>query len=253
MKVPGNTLGDVLPRLRETYSSSIAYEIEHISNATQRAWLRDYIESGKNKIKLSSERQIEVLARLTRVEAFDRYVRKTFLGQKTFSGEGLDVMVPMLEEMLDMLADDGIANAVLGMAHRGRLNVIAHVINTPYEEVMTEFEAAQYRGELGDNDVMGDVKYHHGATGKFVTSKGKSIDGHAGTQPESSRSGRSRSLRAARVRCKPITRRARRRTMPAGRGPILIHGDAAFTGKASFRKSSTCSRCADTRRAAPST
>ncbi|MBV8116483.1 MAG: 2-oxo acid dehydrogenase subunit E2, partial [Candidatus Eremiobacteraeota bacterium] len=154
VKVPGNTLSDVLPHLRETYSSTIAYEIEHISNAGQRVWLRDYIESGKNKIKFSPERQLGFLTRLTRVEAFDRYVRKTFLGQKTFSGEGLDVMVPMLEEMLDMFADDGIRTAVLGMAHRGRLNVIAHVVNTPYEEAMMEFEAAQYRGELGDDDVM---------------------------------------------------------------------------------------------------
>ncbi|HTA38549.1 MAG TPA: 2-oxo acid dehydrogenase subunit E2, partial [Candidatus Acidoferrales bacterium] len=98
VKVPGNTLADVLPHLKETYSSTIAYEIEHISNATQRVWLRDYIESGKNKISLSPERQIEFLQRLTKVDAFDRYVRKAFMGQKTFSGEGLDVMVPMLEE-----------------------------------------------------------------------------------------------------------------------------------------------------------
>ncbi|MBV8067247.1 MAG: 2-oxo acid dehydrogenase subunit E2, partial [Candidatus Eremiobacteraeota bacterium] len=138
VKVPGNTLAEVLPRLRETYSSTIAYEIEHISNANQRVWLRDYVESGRNKLKQSPQRQIDFLERLTQVEAFDRYVRKTFLGQKTFSGEGLDVMVPMLEEMLDMLADDGVADAVVGMAHRGRLNVIAHVVNMPYEEVMTE-------------------------------------------------------------------------------------------------------------------
>ncbi len=110
VKVPGNTLAEVLPHLKETYSSTIAYEIEHISNANQRVWLRDYIESGRNKIKQSPQRQIEFLERLTQVEAFDRYVRKTFLGQKTFSGEGLDVMVPMLEEMLDMLADDGVGD-----------------------------------------------------------------------------------------------------------------------------------------------
>ena len=180
VKVPGNTLADVLPRLRETYSSTIAYEIEHISDATQRVWLRDYIESGRSKFEQSPQRQIELLERLTRVEAFDRYVRKTFLGQKTFSGEGLDVMVPMLEEMLDMLAEDGVADAVLGMAHRGRLNVIAHVVNMPYEEVMTEFEAAQYRGPVGDDDVMGDVKYHHGATGTFTTSQREEHQRYAG-------------------------------------------------------------------------
>ena len=230
VKVPGSTLADVLPHLKETYSSTIAYEIEHISNAKQRVWLRDYIESGKNKIKFSPERQLEFLQRLTRVEAFDRYVRKTFLGQKTFSGEGLDVMVPMLEEMLDMFADDAVNNAVIGMAHRGRLNVIAHVVNMPYEEVMTEFEAAQYRGELGDDDVMGDVKYHHGATGTFVTAKGKSIGVTLAHNPSHLEAvdpvveGSARALQTDHAAGAPGYE-------PKRAVPILIHGDAAFTGQ----------------------
>ena len=230
VKVPGNTLADVLPRLRETYSSTIAYEIEHISDATQRVWLRDYIESGRNKFEQTPERQIELLERLTRVEAFDRYVRKTFLGQKTFSGEGLDVMVPMLEEMLDMLAEDGVADAVLGMAHRGRLNVIAHVVNMPYEEVMTEFEAAQYRGTVGDDDVMGDVKYHHGATGTFETSRGKSINVTLAHNPSHLEAvdpvveGSARALQTDHSHGVPSFDRKRA-------VPILIHGDAAFTGQ----------------------
>ncbi|HEX3459223.1 MAG TPA: multifunctional oxoglutarate decarboxylase/oxoglutarate dehydrogenase thiamine pyrophosphate-binding subunit/dihydrolipoyllysine-residue succinyltransferase subunit [Candidatus Baltobacteraceae bacterium] len=230
VKVPGTTLAEVLPRLRETYSSTIAYEIEHISNANERVWLRDYIESGRNKVKHSPQRQIEFLSRLTRVEAFDRYVRKTFLGQKTFSGEGLDVMVPMLEEMLDMLADDGVAHAVLGMAHRGRLNVIAHVVNAPYEEVMTEFEAAQYRGRLGDDDVMGDVKYHHGSTGTFTTAKGKAIDVTLAHNPSHLEAvdpvveGSARALQTDHSHGVP-ERDAKRAV------PILIHGDAAFTGQ----------------------
>ncbi len=170
------------------------------------------------------------MQRLTRVEAFDRYVRKTFLGQKTFSGEGLDVMVPMLEEMLDMLADDGIGDAVLGMAHRGRLNVIAHVVNMPYEEVMTEFEAAQYRGKLGDDDVMGDVKYHHGATGTFTTSKGKTIQVTLAHNPSHLEAvdpvveGSARALQTDHEHGVP--------TLDHKRAvPILIHGDAAFTGQ----------------------
>ncbi len=230
VKVPGNTLAEVLPHLKETYSSTIAYEIEHISNANQRVWLRDYIESGRNKIKQSPQRQIEFLERLTHVEAFDRYVRKTFLGQKTFSGEGLDVMVPMLEEMLDMLADDGVGDAVLGMAHRGRLNVIAHVVNLPYEEVMTEFEAAQYRGSLGDDDVMGDVKYHHGATGTFTTSKGKVIKVTLAHNPSHLEAvdpvveGSARALQTDHSHGEPSQDRKRA-------VPILIHGDAAFTGQ----------------------
>ncbi|MFZ0033111.1 MAG: multifunctional oxoglutarate decarboxylase/oxoglutarate dehydrogenase thiamine pyrophosphate-binding subunit/dihydrolipoyllysine-residue succinyltransferase subunit [Candidatus Cybelea sp.] len=230
VKLPGSTLAEILPRLRETYSSTIAYEIEHISNAEQRVWLRDYIESGRNKVKESPQRQIDFLERLTQVEAFDQYVRKTFLGQKTFSGEGLDVMVPMLEEMLDMLADDGVGDAVLGMAHRGRLNVIAHVVNLPYEEVMTEFEAAQYRGNLGDDDVMGDVKYHHGATGTFTTSKGKMIQVTLAHNPSHLEAvdpvveGSARALQTDHSHGTP-TQDYRRAV------PILIHGDAAFTGQ----------------------
>lgn len=230
VKVAGNTLADVLPRLRETYSSTLAYEIEHISNAKQRSWLRDYIESGRDRVKESPQRQIDFLERLTQVESFDRYVRKTFLGQKTFSGEGLDVMVPMLEEMLDMLADDGVENAVIGMAHRGRLNVIAHVVNSPYEEVMTEFEAAQYRGNLGDDDVMGDVKYHHGATGTFTTSKGKSIGVTLAHNPSHLEAvdpvveGSARALQTDHSHGTPVQD-------PKRAVPILIHGDAAFTGQ----------------------
>ncbi|HLX26294.1 MAG TPA: multifunctional oxoglutarate decarboxylase/oxoglutarate dehydrogenase thiamine pyrophosphate-binding subunit/dihydrolipoyllysine-residue succinyltransferase subunit [Candidatus Cybelea sp.] len=230
VKVHGSTLADVLPRLRETYASTIAYELEHISNAKQRSWLRDYIESGRNRVKESPQRQIDFLERLTQVESFDRYVRKTFLGQKTFSGEGLDVMVPMLEEMLDMLADDGVQNAVIGMAHRGRLNVIAHVVNSPYEEVMTEFEAAQYRGNLGDDDVMGDVKYHHGATGTFTTSKGKSIGVTLEHNPSHLEAvdpvveGSARALQTDHSHGTPTQDRKRA-------VPILIHGDAAFTAQ----------------------
>ena len=230
VKVPGHTLAEVLPHLKDTYSSTIAYEIEHISNAKQRVWLRDHIESGKNMVKLSPERQIEFLQRLTKVEAFDRYVRKTFLGQKTFSGEGLDVMVPMLEEMLDMLAEDGIANAVVGMAHRDRLNVIAHVVNLPYEEVMTEFEAAQYRGELGDDDVMGDVKYHHGATGTFTTTRGKQIAVTLAHNPSHLEAvdpvveGSARALQTDHSHGEAAYE-------PKQAVPILIHGDAAFTGQ----------------------
>ncbi len=230
VKIPGNTLADILPKLRETYASTIAYEVEHISNTEQRRWLREYIESGKHKIALSKERQIAFLNRLTKVETFERYLRKTFLGQKTFSGEGLDVMIPMLEEMLDMLADDGTPNAVLGMAHRGRLNVIAHVVNMPYEELLGEFEAAHQRGEVGDDDVTGDVKYHHGATGVYETSNGKQITVTLAHNPSHLEAvdpvveGRARAMQTDHSHSVPqqdVKKAA----------PIQIHGDAAFIGQ----------------------
>ena len=231
VKVPGQTLADILPRLRETYSSTIAYEFEHISNTEQRRWLRETIESGAHKVMLAPKRQVEFLQRLTRVETFERYIRKTFLGQKSFSGEGLDVMVPMLEEMLEMLAEDGVPNAVMGMAHRGRLSVIAHVVNMPYEELLGEFEAAHQRGEVSsDNDVTGDVKYHHGATGVYNTSNGKSIMVTLQHNPSHLEAvdpvveGRARALQTDHAGPAP-TQDVRQAA------PILIHGDAAFTGQ----------------------
>ena len=229
--VPGATLADVLPKLRETYSSTIAYEFEHISNTEQRRWLRETIESGAHKISLSPDRQIRFLQRLTKVETFERFVRKTFLGQKSFSGEGLDVMVPMLEETLEMLADEDTPNAVLGMAHRGRLSVIAHVVNMPYEELLGEFEAAHQRGEVSSNDdVTGDVKYHHGATGVYNTSSGKQIMVTLQHNPSHLEAvdpvveGRTRALQTDHSNPIPVqdVRKA---------APILIHGDAAFTGQ----------------------
>ncbi len=230
VKVAGDTLADVLPRLRETYASTIAFEIEHISNTEQRRWLRDYIESGKHRVSLSKDRQVAFLQRLTKVETFERYLRKTFLGQKTFSGEGLDVMVPMLEEALEMLSDDGIPNAVLGMAHRGRLSVIAHVVNAPYEELLGEFEAAHQRGEVGNDDVTGDVKYHHGATGVYNTAQGKSIVVTLAHNPSHLEAvdpvveGRARALQTDHTENIP-------KQDVKKAAPILIHGDAAFIGQ----------------------
>ncbi|HZT12885.1 MAG TPA: multifunctional oxoglutarate decarboxylase/oxoglutarate dehydrogenase thiamine pyrophosphate-binding subunit/dihydrolipoyllysine-residue succinyltransferase subunit, partial [Candidatus Baltobacteraceae bacterium] len=231
VKVAGNTLADVLPRLRETYSSTIAYEVEHIANTEQREWLRDVIESGKHKVVLSNAQKIDVLRRLTRVEAFERYLRKTFLGQKTFSGEGLDVVVPMLEELLEMLARDGTANAVLGMAHRGRLATIAHVVNLPYEEILAEFEAAHERGEVrGGEDVTGDVKYHHGAHGIYQNAEGKSIRVTLANNPSHLEAvdpvveGTSRALQTD--HSVPVPIHDERKAVP-----VLIHGDAAFIGQ----------------------
>src|SRR5256885_2745278 len=107
VRVPGENLAEVLTHLRETYCSTIAYEIEHISSHEQRNWLRERIESGRYRQPLSPERKLQLLGRLTKVEAMDRYLRKAFLGQKTFSIEGLDSMIVMLEETLQLLSDNG--------------------------------------------------------------------------------------------------------------------------------------------------
>ena len=163
--VPGETLADALPRLREIYAGPIAYQIEHLSGHRQRLWLREAIESGAYMQPLPPDERRHILDRLLRVETFEHYLHRAFLGEKQFSIEGLDVMVLMLDEMIMLAAQAGIAEAVVGMAHRGRLNVLAHVLRRNYSSIMAEFE-----GRPGDDilEVLpvggaGDVKYHHGA------------------------------------------------------------------------------------------
>ncbi|HXW50394.1 MAG TPA: multifunctional oxoglutarate decarboxylase/oxoglutarate dehydrogenase thiamine pyrophosphate-binding subunit/dihydrolipoyllysine-residue succinyltransferase subunit [Candidatus Acidoferrales bacterium] len=228
---PGDNLADVIERLRDTYCSTIAYEVEHISNHEQRSWLRKQIEEGAHRLPLSRERKLELLDRLTRVESFERYLRKAFLGQKTFSIEGLDVMIPMLEEMLVELADEGTPEARLGMAHRGRLAVITHVVDRPYEEILEEFEHAQERGLVHrEGDVTGDVKYHQGASGTYETPAGKKIRVVLANNPshleavDSVVEGQTRAVQTDRTR--------NIATVDSQKAAaILIHGDAAFDGQ----------------------
>src|SRR5437867_9544127 len=173
VRVPGENLAEVLVHLRETYCSTIAYEIEHISSHEQRNWLREKIESGRYRQPLSPERKLQLLQRLTKVEAMDRYLRRTFLGQKTFSIEGLDSMIVMLEETLQLLSDNNTRHGVMGMAHRGRLSGIAHVVTRTYESMVVDFEQSKDRLEAGD--VTGDVKYNAEAEGTYVTPNGKQV------------------------------------------------------------------------------
>ncbi len=228
---PGQTLADILNRLRDTYCSTIAYEVEHISRHEQRSWLRQQIESGAHRTPLSRERKLELLERLTRVESFERYLRKAFLGQKTFSIEGLDAMVPVLEEMLHMLADEGTAEVRLGMAHRGRLAVITHVVDRPYEEVLLEFEQAQERGLVHrEGDVTGDVKYHQGASGTYETESGKKIRVVLANNPSHLEA--VDSVVEGQTRAVQTERRENIAKLDVSRAcAILIHGDAAFAGQ----------------------
>jgi 2-oxoglutarate dehydrogenase E1 component len=230
--VPGITLADVLPRLRETYCSTIAYEIEHISSHEQRVWLREHIESSKHKVQLSPERRLQLLERLTKVDAMERYLRRSFLGHKTFSIEGLDAMVPMLEELLNMVSDDGIDETVLGMAHRGRLAVTAHVVNRPYEAVLVAFEQGDQKRPVGleASDPTGDVKYHLGAQGTYITEAGKAVAVRLLPNPSH--------LEVVDPVVEGWTRadQTRRHSAqlhvdPKAAIPVLIHGDAAFPGQ----------------------
>ena len=165
--VPGETLADVLPRLGETYCGTIAYEIEHISDHEQRVWLRQAIESGRYRQPLVADEKKALSPPALRGRGDGALPPQRFLGQKQFSVEGLDVMIPMLDETIELAAEAGAHEVVLGMAHRGRLNVLAHTIGMPYENILREFEGERTIDAVAADPEggTGDVKYHLGARG----------------------------------------------------------------------------------------
>ena len=173
--VKAETLVEALPVLRETYCGTMAFELEHISSHEQRLWLREAIESGTFRRPFAPEEKKALLSRLSDVEGFERYLRRAFLGQKQFSIEGLDVMVPMLDEAIELAADDGARRVVLGMAHRGRLNVLAHTVGREVDAILREFEGERVLEAVSADleSGSGDVKYHLGAEGVRETQSGE--------------------------------------------------------------------------------
>ena len=229
--VPGETLAEALPALREVYCGTIAYELEHLSDHAERVWLRQAIESGRYRQPLAIEERKALLHRLSQVEGLEQFLRRAFLGQKQFSLEGLDAMVPMLDEAIDLAAAAGAHEIVIGMAHRGRLNVLAHTIGQPYETILREFEGERTIAAVvvDDDGGTGDVKYHLAASGTRETVFGEVtvtltpnpshleavdpvIEGHARAE-QTDRSG------GAGIHD------------PSVALPILIHGDASFAGQ----------------------
>ena len=229
--VPGETLKEALPALREVYCGTIAYEIEHISDHAERVWLRQAIESGRYRQPLTAEERTRLLDRVSRAEGFEQYLRRAFLGQKQFSLEGLDTMVPMLDEAIEITAAAGAHEVVIGMAHRGRLNVLVHTVGRSYESILREFEGERTIDAVVTNDEggTGDVKYHLAATGARATASGEVTVTLA---PNPSH------LEAVDPVVEGWTR-AEQTDRSFGAGihdpsvalPILIHGDASFAGQ----------------------
>jgi 2-oxoglutarate decarboxylase len=230
--VPGATLADALPHLQAAYCGTIAYEIEHIASHEQRMWLRERIESGAFRKPLAEAERLALLDRLTAVDAFERFLHKAYLGQKRFSIEGLDLLVPMLDIAINLAADAGAQEVIIGMAHRGRLNVLAHTIQRPYETIFAEFEGG--KKALGTDDEgetgTGDVKYHHGAEGAFPTEGGKAVT--VVLAPNPSHLEFVAPVVAGRARARQSQLRARKVHLdPRTAVPVAIHGDAAFAGQ----------------------
>src|SRR3954468_24923858 len=227
--VPGETLADVIPHLRETYCGTIAYEIEHIASHRQRVWLREKIETGVFRQPLGADEKKALLRRLTQVDSLERFMHKAYLGQKQFSVEGLDMTVPMLDEMIQLAASEGAREVVIGMAHRGRLNVLAHNLGRPYETIFREFEGASSIEAVTTipQGGTGDVKYHHGAQGTYQLSDDSSIIVRLESNPSHLEY------------VSPVVEGATRAIQTSRQGPharldtdaaiaIILHGDAAF-------------------------
>jgi 2-oxoglutarate decarboxylase len=232
MYVPGATLADALPHLRETYCGTIAYEIEHIASHRQRTWLREKIETGAYRKPLTTEEQKWLLGRLVKVDAFERFMHKAYLGQKQFSIEGLDMTVPMLDELIQLSAAHGGREVVVGMAHRGRLNVLAHNLGRPYDSIFGEFEGASTLEAVTTipQGGTGDVKYHHGSQGSYQLPNGQSILVNLESNPSHLEFVDPVVVGAARAA--QTTRQgphAHRDTNAAV--PVILHGDAAFPGQ----------------------
>ncbi len=226
------TMWDVVERLRGTYCGTTGYDIAHVFVPEERRWLQDAIETGKYRAPADPIDPVALLDRLTDVEVFERFLHRTFPGKTRFSIEGLDMLVPILDEVLSESAEAGLRQAFIGMAHRGRLNVMAHVMGKAHEQILAEFKDP-IRDTLDLEGVQwsGDVKYHLGAS--RAISGGEEVDLVVSMPPNPSH------LEAINPVLEGMARAAG--THASGPGaptfnpdavlPILIHGDSAFPGQ----------------------
>jgi 2-oxoglutarate dehydrogenase E1 component len=230
--VPGETLADALPNLRATYCGPIAYEIEHIASHRQRLWLRKAIETGEYRQPLAPEEQKWLLKRLTEVDALERFMHKAYLGQKQFSVEGLDMTVPMIDEIVRLSGSAGAREVVLGMAHRGRLNVLAHNLGRHYDTIFAEFEGSSTLEPITTipQGGTGDVKYHHGARGSYQLPSGESIVVRLESNP--SHLEFVAPVASGATRAAQTTRQGPHAQQDTNAAiPLVLHGDASFPGQ----------------------
>jgi 2-oxoglutarate dehydrogenase E1 component len=214
------TLGQVLAVLRDAYCRTVGIEFMHIAEPDQTHWIVRRVEGVDTTLPREDQRQI--LSRLNEAEAFEAFLHQKYVGHKRFSLEGAESLIPILDSVLGDAADAGMQEAVIGMAHRGRLNVLANVVGKSFAQIFREFE-----GSIDPNTAQGsgDVKYHVGATGKHTSRGGSSVVVTVASNPSH--------LEAV----DPVVEgmvRAKQDALEEGRDhvlPVLIHGDAAFAGQ----------------------
>jgi 2-oxoglutarate dehydrogenase E1 component len=229
---------EAIEHLKRVYTSTIAYEFHQVHNLDEKNWLRKKVETGSLIPNLHKKKRISLFKRLTEVEEFERFLHRTFVGQKRFSIEGLETMVPLIDEVISDSVKDGVETVNIGMAHRGRLSVLAHVLGKPYEMIFAEFQHAHSKelvpseGSIGINfGWTGDVKYHLGLDRQIKSESTAKVRVTLANNPSH--------LEFVGSVVEGFTRAAQDERNLAGESmqdpskalAILIHGDAAFPGQ----------------------
>ncbi|MBE0597768.1 MAG: 2-oxoglutarate dehydrogenase E1 component, partial [Desulfuromonadales bacterium] len=166
---PSATLREIVETLRQTYCRSVGVEFMHIQEPGERDWLKERMERGRNRPSFDRQQKLRILTKLLEANLFERFLHRRFLGQKRFSLEGGEVMIPLLDHLLRQAAALGVGDLVLGMPHRGRLNVLANIFRKPLTNIFAEFEDNLEFGFVGE----GDVKYHKGFSADLEVAESK--------------------------------------------------------------------------------
>lgn len=225
---------DAIDYLKSVYTDKIAFEYGHVVVNEERDWIQSQIESGSLKQALSSDEKKALLDRLTRVENFEKFIHKTFVGQKRFSGEGLDTQIVLFDEILKTVEANKVENVRIGMAHRGRLNVLTHILNKPYDMMFSDFAHVSndlFMPEHGRLEITkgwtGDVKYHMGAS--YTRESGMNVK--LAYNPSHLEVGNPVVLGSTRATQDDTSKPGQAVHNPAKGLGILVHGDAAFPGQ----------------------
>ncbi|GMU22090.1 MAG: hypothetical protein AMXMBFR13_21780 [Phycisphaerae bacterium] len=216
------TVGEVFQRLRNTYCRSIAVQFMHIDDLSMREWLQVRMEGTENRLQLSREEQIRILTRLTDAAIFEEFIQKKFVGAKSFSLEGGESLIPLLELAIEKAGEQGLVEIVLAMAHRGRLNVLANIMGKSPKAIFSEFEDADPLLHIG----QGDVKYHLGYSSDWKTRSGRTVHLSLCFNPSHLEFVNPVALGRIRAKQDRAGDLARQKGMA-----LLIHGDAAFAAQ----------------------
>lgn len=221
--LPPSTLPEIVQHLKLTYCQGIGVEYHYIRDEEVRAWLQKKIETNHNQTQFKPEEKLRILNYLFKATAFESFLQNNYTGQKRFSLEGAEALIPALRMAIEKCAELGAKEVVLGMAHRGRLNVLANIMEKPYAEIFREFEGAELPELV---DAMGDVKYHQGYSNDIELPGGRSV--HLSLAPNPSH------LEFVNPVVEGITRAKQDFKHDGNRSrvvPFLIHGDAAVIGQ----------------------